>query len=213
MAVFKTNKNSTDLVKKAIDAFDAVNAVNALTGPTGNNFRPGATMALPSDSLYYKNPYEKNQNLVMRYKDKNNTYFDDDEPSSYQQAYNNVYNSLMNKSFQSGKMLTDPFYEVEPSKVYSRLPSGELIVVDSRNRALNDAVKAYQKDVQNMNLFDSNSLLKYGSSGKFAAADTVNMTAKDRAIVEKGLAIARQIQADKDAKAKAKAEAKANKKK
>jgi hypothetical protein len=194
MALFKKAGIVSDLLTSN------KNSVEALTGKP----RPGATMAVPSDSLYYRNPYEKNQNLVMRYKDENNTYFDDDEPSSYQQAYNNAYNALMNKSFQSGKMLTDPFYEVEPSKVYSRLPNGQLLVTNSRNRGLNDAVKAYQKDVKNMNLFDANSLLKYGSGGKFAAADTVNMTAKDRAIVEKGLAIARQIQAAKDEKAKAK---------
>lgn len=204
MAILKTNKKSTDLVKSAIDAFDAVNAVNALTGPTGNNFRFGATMALPSDSSYYSNPYAKNTNKVARYVDDKRTLYYDDEPDSYQSAYDRAYNVLMGKSQQSGKVIKNPFYEIDPNTIFTKLPNGTLMRTDARIRGLNDAVKAYQKDIQGMNLFGANSLLNYGSGKNFAAADTVGMTAKDRGIVEQGLAIARQIQAAKEAKEKAK---------
>jgi hypothetical protein len=204
MAILKTNKNSTDLVKKAIDAFDAVNAVNALTGPTGNNFRAGATMALPSDSSYYNNPYDKNMNQVARYEDDKRTLYYDDEPSSYQSAYNRAYNILMSKSKASGKVSKNPFYELNPNDIFPRLPNGSLMRTDASIRGINDAVKAYSKDVQGFNLFGASSLLNYGSGKNFAAADTVGMTAKDRGIVEQGLAIGRKIQAEKEAKEKAK---------
>ena len=205
MAILKTNKKSTDLVKSAIDAFDAVNAVNALTGPTGNNFRPGATMALPSDSSYYSNPYAKDKNQTVEYRDKKNKISSYDTPtSSYQEAYDRAYDTLMAKSAQSGRVIKNPFYEIDPNTIFPRMPDGSLFRADSRIRAINDAAKAYSKDVQNMNLFGANSLLNYGSGKKFAAADTVGMTAKDRSIVEQGLAIARQIQAAKEAKEKAK---------
>jgi len=204
MAILKTNKNSTDLVKSAIDAFDAVNAVNALTGPTGNNFRRGATMSLPSDSSYYSNPYAKNVNRVARYVDDKKTLFTDDEPSSYQTAYDRAYSSLMNKSIESGKMLTNPFYEIDPNNIFSKLPGGGLMRTEARVKGLNDAVKQYQKDVQSMNLFDAKSLSKFGLKGVINPADTVGLTPVDRATIEKGLKIAKEIQAAKEAKEKAK---------
>jgi hypothetical protein len=202
MALFKTNKKSTDLVKSAIDAFDMANALNAPTG----GVRPGATMALPSDSSYYRNPYANDRlNSTVEYRDKKNKISTYDTPeSSYQEAYNRAYDTLMGKSAQSGKVIKNPFYEIDPNAIFPRMPDGSLFRADSRIRAINDAAKAYTKDVQNMNLFDAGSLLNYGSGKKFAAADTVGMTAKDRSVVEKGLAIARQIQAAKEAKEKAK---------
>jgi len=204
MAILKTNKNSTDLVKSAIDAFDAVNAVNALTGPTGNNFRRGATMSLPSDSSYYSNPYAKNTNRVARYVDNNKTLFTDDEPSSYQGAYDMAYSLLMNKSKQSGKVIKNPFYEIDPNKVFAKLPNGSLMRTEARVKGINDAVKAYEKDVQGMNLYNSNSLMKFGLSNQFAPADTVGLSSADRSIVQKGLDIVKKNKADKEAKEKAK---------
>jgi hypothetical protein len=161
-------------------------------------------MALPSDSTYFVNPYAKNKNRVARYEDKNRTLYYDDEPDSYQLAYDRAYDSLMNKSFQSGKMLTNPFYEVDPSQIYSRLPDGELLVTQARNKGLNDAVKQYQKDVLGMNLFDAKSLEKFGLKGVINQADTVRLTPADRAIIEKSMKIAQAIQAEKEAKKKAK---------
>lgn len=196
MALFKKPSAASDIVKDAIDY---------LSAPTGKT-RVGASMALPSDSTYFRNPYANDKlNSVVEYRDKKNKISSYDVPeSSYQEAYDRAYKTLMDKSAQSGMVIKNPFYEIDPNAIFPRMPDGSLFRADSRIRGINDAAAAYSKDVQNMNLFGANSLLNYGSGKKFAAADTVGMTAKDRSIVEQGLAIARQIQAAKEAKEKAK---------
>jgi hypothetical protein len=194
MALFNKAGIVSDLLTSAKNSVDA---------PTGG-LRKGATMALPSDSTYFVNPYAKNTNRIAQYRDNTNTWHHEDEPSAYQESYDRAYDFLMNRSMQSGKMLTNPFYEIPPSEIYTRMPNGELLVTQARNKGANDAVKRYQKDVQDMNLFDAKSLAKFGLKGSISPADTAGLTLADRSIIEKSLNIGRKIQAEKDAKKKAK---------
>jgi len=134
----------------------------------------------PSDSTGFKNPYNRKAD-ALHYKI-NNSDYSEQPHDAYESTYNNSYNNLMEESYAKKNFLKYPNVN---SSVFPQA-QGQPMSTSPRLKAVEDAKKAYTKDVQGIEMYDAATITKQAKAGKIGVADTSGMTKADRYNIELG---------------------------